>query len=115
MDIHIIEIPLDAIESAQSGYIERLRTELAKRQSTIAALSGERNRLVKTVQNLTDQNDELSRRNLALAAEAERAELAERQLEAADRRIEELEAALRIAQLPAESQSAVISMLRPAA
>ncbi|TDR82168.1 hypothetical protein [Paludibacterium purpuratum] len=62
-----------------------------------------------------DQVDELGRRNTDLAARAEQADQLEAQLEAADRRIDELEAALAIAQLPAESRDNVINLVRRAA
>lgn len=58
---------------------------------------------------------ELARQNIALAAEAERAELAEQQLAAADARIRELEAALVLANLPADSRNTVIQMAKVAA
>lgn len=58
---------------------------------------------------------ELGRQNIALAAEAERAELAEKQLAGADACIRELEAALVLANLPAGSRDNVIQMVREAA
>lgn len=58
---------------------------------------------------------ELGRQNIALAAEAERADIAERQLAAADARIRELEVALAASRLPAESRENVIQMVREAA
>jgi chromosome segregation ATPase len=58
---------------------------------------------------------ELGRQNIALAAEAERADLAEQQLARADVRIKELEAALVLANLSADSRDNVIQMVREAA
>ena len=67
------------------------------------------------VRQLKEQVLELGRQNIALAAEAERAELAEQQLAGADARIRELEAALVLANLPAGSRDNVIQMVREAA
>jgi uncharacterized protein YdcH (DUF465 family) len=64
---------------------------------------------------LREKHLELGRQNIALAAEAERAELAEQQLAGADARIKELEAALVLANLPADSRDNVIQMVREAA
>lgn len=67
------------------------------------------------VRQLKEQVLELGRQNIALAAEAERAEMAEQQLAGADARIKELEAALLLASLPAGSRDNVIQMVREAA
>ena len=64
---------------------------------------------------LKDQVLELGRQNIALAAESERTEIAERQLAAADARIRELEVAMAAIRLPAESREVVIQMVREAA
>lgn len=64
---------------------------------------------------LTHHIDELGRKNIALAAEAERAEIAEQQLAVADERIRELEAALVVYRLPPGSRDNVIQMVREAA
>lgn len=59
------------------------------------------------INELYQRLQELGRRNAALAADVECAELAEQQLAAADRRIAELEVALRLAKLPEESREMV--------
>lgn len=63
---------------------------------------------------LNQQVFSLSRQNIELAAEAEGKELVEQQLEAADKRIKELEAALVLASLPQDSRDNVIQMARAA-
>ena len=63
---------------------------------------------------LQQQIMDLGRQNIALAAEAEGKELVEQQLEAADKRIKELEAALVLASLPQDSRDNVIQMARAA-
>lgn len=63
---------------------------------------------------LQQQVMDLGLQNIALAAEAEGRELAEQQLEAADKRIKELEAALVLASLPQDSRDNVIQMARAA-
>lgn len=119
-----------------AGYIERLRTALAREKATSGALQAacaNRGRTIEEmwrrieaqdleIVQLKAQVDELGRKNLALAAQAEQAEFLEReievrdrQLEAADKRIDELEAALAVAQLPADSRDNVIGMVRRAA
>lgn len=71
--------------------------------------------LERTHDELREKHLELGRQNIALAAEAERAEMAEQQLAGADARIKELEAALLLASLPAGSRDNVIQMVREAA
>lgn len=107
------------------GYVERLRAlneQLKARcsvleQSCISAQGFaekalyDREALFGEVQALKRQTEELGRQNIALAAQAEQSELLERQLAAADRENAELEAALRLAQMPADSQSNVIDLL----
>lgn len=68
----------------------------------------------KKIAQLQQQVFDLGRQNIALAAEAEGKELAEQQLEAADKRIKELEAALVLASLPQDSRDNVIQMARAA-
>lgn len=63
---------------------------------------------------LQQQVFDLGRQNIALAAEIEGKELVELQLEAADKRIKELEAALVLASLPQDSRDNVIQMARAA-
>ncbi len=63
---------------------------------------------------LQQQVFDLGRQNIALAAEEEGRKLAEQQLEAADKRIKELEAALVLASLPQDSRDNVIQMARAA-
>jgi len=63
---------------------------------------------------LQQQVMDLGRQNIALAAEVEGKELVEQQLEAADKRIKELEAALVLASLPQDSRDNVIQMARAA-
>ena len=63
---------------------------------------------------LQQQVFDLGRQNIALAAEEEGRKLAEQQLEAADKRIKELEAALVLASLPQDSRDNVIQMVRAA-
>lgn len=63
---------------------------------------------------LQQQVFDLGRQNIALAAEAEGKELVEQQLEAADKRIKELKAALVLASLPQDSRDNVIQMARAA-
>lgn len=57
---------------------------------------------------------DLGRQNIALAAEAEGKELVEQQLEAADKRIKELEAALVLKGLPDGSLDNVLQLARAA-
>lgn len=111
------------------GYIERLRTVLVREKTTSGALQAafaNRGREIEMqwrrieaqdleIVQLKAQVDELSRKNIALAAQAEQAELTERQLEAADKENDELCAALAVAQLPADSRGNVIGMVRRAA
>lgn len=59
------------------------------------------------INELYQRLQELGRKNTALAAEIEGQELMERQLVGADRRIAELEVALRLAKLPEESREMV--------
>lgn len=66
------------------------------------------------IDQLQQQVMDLGRQNIALAAEAEGKELVEQQLEAADKRIKELEAALVLASLPQDSRDNVIQMARAA-
>lgn len=70
-------------------------------------------------ESLKEQVLELGRQNIALAAEAETAQLQTQQIEsqlaAADARVRELEAALVLASLPAGSRDNVIQMVREAA
>jgi len=63
---------------------------------------------------LQQQIMDMVRQNIALAAEIEGKELVEQQLEAADKRIKELEAALVLASLPQDSRDNVIQMARAA-
>ena len=63
---------------------------------------------------LNQQVFSLSRQNIALAAEAEGKELVEQQLEAADKRIKELEAALVLKGLPDGSLDNVLQLARAA-
>lgn len=66
------------------------------------------------IDQLQQQVFDLGRQNIALAAEEEGRKLAEQQLEAADKRIKELEAALVLASLPQDSRDNVIQMARAA-
>jgi len=102
-----------------AGYIERLEAahnELkAAHSSELRKAKGDAryiNELFHRARTAEAQVGELSRQNIALAAQAEQAELLERQLAAADQKIRELEAALRLAQMPADSQSNVIDLLK---
>ncbi len=66
------------------------------------------------IDQLQQQVMDLGRQNIALAAEAEGKELAEQQLEAADKRIKELEAALVLKGLPDGSLDNVLQLARAA-
>ncbi|MFK7088655.1 hypothetical protein AAFM71_07540 [Chromobacterium violaceum] len=66
------------------------------------------------VRQLRAQVEELGRKNIALAAEAENADHWARVADQAHRRIDELEAAFQVARLSAESRDNVIRMVRAA-
>lgn len=126
--IIVIEIEKDPRET-NAGYIERLRAALAREKTTSHALQtafANRGREIEMqwrriqgqdleIVQLKAQLDELGSKNLVLAAQAEQVELLEQQLEAADKEIDELRAALAVAQLPADSRDNVIGMVRRAA
>ena len=67
------------------------------------------------VRQLKENLMELGRQNIALAAEAESARFDAEQLDAANARIRELEAALTVSKLPANSRAAVIQLVQEAA
>ncbi|WP_137010112.1 hypothetical protein [Aquitalea aquatilis] len=63
-------------------------------------------------ENLRKQLLELGSQNIALAAQAESAGMLEQALDKANRRIDELEAALQVARLPVASRENVIQLVR---
>ncbi|MBP8812351.1 MAG: hypothetical protein KBE25_00485 [Laribacter sp.] len=67
------------------------------------------------VRQLKENLMELGCQNIALAAEAESARFDAEQLDAANARIRELEAALTVSKLPANSRAAVIQLVQEAA
>lgn len=81
----------------------------------LAAAEAIINKQKSQIKQLNENIIELGRQNIALAAEAERTEIAERQLAAADARIRELEVAMAAIRLPAESRENVIQMVREVA
>lgn len=127
--IIVIEVEKPAAAGSDAGYVERLQRASAElkaqlletqrqlqhfqESSGLGWLSAESAQ--QEITHLRGQLMELGRKNVALAAQAEQSDLLERQLEAADLRIDELEAALAVAQLPADSRDNVISMVRRAA
>lgn len=72
-------------------------------------------KLQQQIQQLQDRILDLGRKNIALAAEAERAEQLEQQLAESALRIRELEAALVVARLPAASRDNVVQLVLEAA
>lgn len=118
-----------ASKGSDAGYIERLKrlnaelkAQLSETQqqlqqfhesSELGWLNAESAQ--REITHLRGQLDDLRRKNIALAAQAEQAGLLEQQLESADKENDELRAALTMAQLPADSRDNVIGMVRRAA
>ncbi|PXX42248.1 hypothetical protein [Aquitalea magnusonii] len=67
---------------------------------------------VAEINQLKQQVLELGRQNIALAAQAESAAMLEQALDKANRRIDELEAALQVERLPAASRANVIALIQ---
>lgn len=94
------------------SYLEKLNcrtSETAEHNRTLYESS------LYEVRQLKDNLMELGRQNIALAAEAESARFDAEQLDAANARIRELEAALTVSKLPANSRAAVIQLVQEAA
>jgi predicted RNase H-like nuclease (RuvC/YqgF family) len=132
-----------AVEPVSPGYVERLQRVNASLRSHVERAEKENRRLSENNRQLWNEHQALQRnlgeleeekldaeyqrdqlqakvqelgcQNIALAADAERAEFAEQQLAKADERIKELEAALLVAKLPAGSRDNVIQLVREAA
>lgn len=119
-----------AIEDPVSrGYVERLQRMNSEMRGRVSYLEKLNCRTSETaehnltlyenslheVRQLKENLMELGRQNIALAAEAESARFDAEQLDAANARIRELEAALTVSKLPANSRAAVIQLVQEAA
>ena len=119
-----------AVEDPVSrGYVERLQRMNSEMRTQVidleerhadASEAAQRNRTLYErslyeVRQLKENLMELGRQNIALAAEAESARFDAEQLDAANARIRELEAALTVSKLPANSRAAVIQLVQEAA
>ena len=119
-----------AVEDPVSrGYVERLQRMNSEMRAQVidleeryadASEAAQRNwtlyeSSLYEVRQLKENLMELGCQNIALAAEAESARFDAEQLDAANARIRELEAALTVSKLPANSRAAVIQLVQEAA
>ncbi|MCG9064687.1 hypothetical protein LH425_06470 [Laribacter hongkongensis] len=105
-----------AVEDPVSrGYVERLQRMNSEMRAQVIDLEERHADASEEVHQLKENLMELGRQNIVLAAEAESARFDAEQLDAANARIRELEAALAVSKLPANSRATVIQLVQEAA